>query len=732
MKAILESAQIGAHELSIETGVVAKQAHGSIVVRYGETVVLVTAVSSYETRADASFFPLTVEYRESAFASGKIPGGFFKREGRQSEKEILTSRVIDRPLRPLFPEGYLAETQIICSPLSASPVCDPDVLAITGASAALCISDIPFAGPIAGVRVIRLNGEFLANPSYEQIEAAEMNIVIAASRDAIVMVEGEAKETPEAIVIDALLFGHQAILPLLDMQERLVAKVGKPKRSFTPPTFDQEIINEVNARFTSAVAEAYKVVEKQARYEGLNAIKEQVSAYFQEKLGEAYSSKKGDIGYAFGELKSRVVRQRVIKEGIRIDGRDLVTVRPIDIRLGWLPRVHGSTLFTRGETQANVTVTLGTTDDEQRIETFAGTHYRNFMLHYNFPPYSVGEARPLRGPGRREIGHGNLAERSLAQLTPDKNTFPYTIRVVSDITESNGSSSMASVCGGSLALMDAGVPIPRHIAGVAMGLIKEGEDVAILTDILGDEDHLGDMDFKVTGTRQGVCAIQMDIKIDGLSREIFEKALKQAYDARLHILNIMDEAIPAPRGELSNYAPRIVTIWVKPERIREIIGPGGKMIRSIQDETGVKLDIEDSGRINLASPNESDCQRAIELIKAITQEVEVGKIYLGTVKAIKEFGAFVEIIPGREGLLHVSQIHHEHIERVTDILQEGDEVLVKVLEVDSQGKIRLSRKEAIEEQAALLARAANEDEAAEEIADESALTVNLPDENPAA
>lgn len=727
MKAIIESTQVGAHELSIETGVVAKQAHGAVIVRYDETVVLVTAVSSKDARPDASFFPLTVEYRESGFASGKIPGGFFKREGRLGEKEILTSRVIDRPLRPLFPDGYFNETQIICSPLSASSACDPDVLSITGASAALCISDIPFSGPIAGVRVVRVDGAFIANPSYAQRDASDLNLIVAASRDAIVMVEGEAQEIPEDIMVDALLFAHQAILPQLDLQERLVQHVGKTKRSFSPPTLDQDIVQTLNEQFTAPISEAYRVTEKQLRYQKLDEVKNNVSAFFLEKLGDQYAAKKGDISSALDALKSKVVRQRVLKEGIRIDGRDLYTVRPIDIRLGWLPRVHGSTLFTRGETQAIVTATLGTTDDEQKLETYAGTEYRRFMLHYNFPPYSVGEARALRGPGRREIGHGNLAERSVAKIVPEKSTFPYTIRIVSDITESNGSSSMASVCGGSLALMDAGVPIKCHVAGVAMGLIQEGQDIAILTDILGDEDHLGDMDFKVTGTRQGICAIQMDIKIEGLSRHTLEKALAQAYQARMHVLNKMEEAINQPRGELSAYAPRIVTVWISPDRIRDVIGPGGKMIRSITEETGVALDIEDSGRINIASPSEEACQRAVDLIRSLTQEVEAGKIYLGTVRGIKEFGAFVEILPGREGLLHISQIHSEHVERVTDILQEGDEVLVKVVEIDSQGKIRLSRKDAIEEQAALLARSSDpETEPPSDLSNPST-TVEIPD-----
>ncbi|MEM1009265.1 MAG: polyribonucleotide nucleotidyltransferase, partial [Myxococcota bacterium] len=478
--------------------------------------------------------------------------------------------------------------------------------------------------------------------------------------------------------------------------------IGKSKRVFTPPAFDEEVLSEVEEAFEGRVGQVYQIREKVERGDALAALSEDVEAHFEEQWGEAYEQKRGDMYTALEKLKKRVVRSRVLHEGERIDGRDLTTVRPIRIDLGWLPRVHGSALFTRGETQASVTVTLGTAEDEQRVETLTSDYSRNFMLHYNFPPYSVGEARFLRGPGRREIGHGHLAERSFAYVLPPKSEFPYTIRVVSDITESNGSSSMASVCGGSLALMDAGVPMFCPVAGVAMGLIKEGEDVAVLTDILGDEDHLGDMDFKVTGTRQGVCAIQMDIKIEGLDRETLEQALQQAYEARLHILNQMDAAIDTPREHLSKHAPKIVTLWVKPERIRDIIGPGGKMIRSIAEETGVKLDIEDSGRVRLASADDRSCQRAIELIESITRDVEVGKVYLGTVKAIKDFGAFVEVLPGKEGLLHISEIHTEHVERVTDILQEGDEVLIKVVKIDGQGKISLSRKEAIQQQAALM------------------------------
>lgn len=698
MKLFKESAQIGSHEISIETGIIAKQADGTIIVRADDTVVFVTVVSDPKPKEGASFFPLTVEYRENAFAFGKIPGGFFKREGRPGEAEILVSRLIDRPIRPLFPEGYYHETQVICHPLSADPASAPDILAITGASAALCISDIPWEGPIAGVRVVRVNGEFIANPTLKQTEAADLNIVMAASRHAIVMVEGEAQEVPEQVLLDALQFGHDAIQPLLDMQERLAKAVGKPKRAFAPPTFDEAIVQGILQQYSPQAREVYCIKEKQDRYAALGVLQETIRTTYREKLGEeTFVAKKADIEEALERLKRDVVRKRIIHEKMRIDGRDLTTVRPIDIILGWLPRVHGSALFTRGETQANVTVTLGTSEDEQKIETLGGSSYKSFIFHYNFPPYSVGEARPVRSPGRREIGHGNLAGRSVEQIIPDRDNFPYTLRVVSDITESNGSSSMASVCGASLALMQAGVPIKRAIAGVAMGLISEDGQTAVLTDILGDEDHLGDMDFKVTGTRQGVCAIQMDIKISGLTREIMENALEQARNGRLHILDRMDEFIAQPNAELSPYAPRIVVIYINPDRIRTVIGPGGKTIRSIQEELSVQVSVDDTGKVTIASPDEDACQKAINMIKQMTREVTPGEIYLGVVKGIKEFGAFVEILPGQEGLLHVTQIHSEYIEQVTDILREGDEVLVKVLEIDAGGKIRLSRKAAIED-----------------------------------
>lgn len=700
MSVVVESALVGTNEISVETGLVAKQASGAVIVRCADTVLLVTVVGSKSPRPGLDFFPLTVEYRQAAFASGKIPGGFFKREGRPGEQEILTCRVIDRPVRPLFPEGYRNETQIFCQPLSSDPACPPDALAILGTSAALSISDIPWDGPIAGVRVVRVNGEFIANPSYKQLQAADLEIMMAASRDAIVMVEGEAKEVPESVVLDALAFGHDAIQPLLDLQERLVAQVGKEKMEFTPPEFDQGILDDVEKRFHKQVEEVYTTKEKQARYAALDVLKAEVHDTYKEEMGEEeYAENKKHISEGLDRVKRNFVRGRIVNEGVRIDGRDLTTVRPIDIHLGWLPRVHGSALFTRGETQANVTVTLGTSADEQKIETPAGSIYKNFIFHYNFPSYSVGEARPIRGPGRREIGHGNLAGRSVEQIVPDRENFPYTIRIVSDTTESNGSSSMAAVCGASLALMQAGIPVKRAIAGVAMGLIEEGDKTAVLTDILGDEDHLGDMDFKVTGTREGVCAIQMDIKISGLTRELMESALHQAHEARMHILDKMEEAIPAPNGEMSPHAPRIIIIYIKPDRIRTLIGPGGKTIRGIQEQLDVQVSVDDTGQVTIASPDEAACQKAIDMINQMTREVTPGEIYLGVVKGIKEFGAFVEILPGQEGLLHVTQIHSEYIEQVTDILREGDEVLVKVLEVDPAGKIRLSRKAAIEDQA---------------------------------
>jgi polyribonucleotide nucleotidyltransferase len=602
----------------------------------------------------------------------------------------------------LFPDGFLNEVQIYCQPLSIDPSCDPDVLALTGASAALSISDVPWAGPIAGVRVVRVNGELIANPTVEQTSRAELEIVMAASRDAIVMVEGEANEIPEDEVLEALRFGHEAIIPLLDMQERLTKACGKEKMPFEPPQFNEELIADIIKRFSKKMDKASSVTEKKARYEAYSALKDEIRSHYEESMDEdEYSESYSDISRGFDKLKKKVVRDRVIKKGQRIDGRDLTTVRPINIDLGWLPRVHGSAIFTRGETQANVTITLGTEADEQKIEYMGETHYENFLFHYNFPAYSVGEVRPIRGPGRREIGHGNLAGRSFKHLLPDRDTFPYTVRVVSDITESNGSSSMASVCGGSLAMMQAGVPLREPIAGVAMGLIADDPDnVAILTDILGDEDHLGDMDFKVTGTRKGVCAIQMDIKIDGLSQETFEKALEQARQGRLHILDVMAESISKPAPELSTFAPRIVSIFINPDRIRTLIGPGGKTIKSIQEQFKVNVSIDESGKVSIASPDEDACQQAVDMIKSITRDVEPGEIYLGTVKSIQEFGAFVEILPGQEGLLHITQLHSDYIEQITDVLKEGDEVLVKVLEVDNSGKIRLSRKAAIEEEAA--------------------------------
>lgn len=702
MSVYIEKARVGAHEISIETGAIARQASGSVIVRCADTVVLVTVSAAREARPGASFFPLTVEYRAGAFASGRIPGGFFKREGRPGEREILTCRVIDRPLRPLFPEGFRNEVQVYCQPLSIDPACDPDVLALTGASAALSISEVPWAGPIAGVRVIRVDGELIANPTLEQTARAELEIVLAASRDAIVMVEGEANEIPEDEILEALFFGHKAIQPLLDMQERLTASAGKEKMPFEPPAFNEALYKKIAKRFTKKMDAASSVKEKKARYMAYKELKDEIVQHFEDTLDEeAFEEAAPDFSECIDKLKKTIVRGRILEKGVRIDGRDLETVRPIDITLGWLPRVHGSSVFTRGETQASVTVTLGTAEDEQKIEHLGNVHYENFLFHYNFPPYSVGEVRPIRGPGRREIGHGNLAGRSFRSLLPTRETFPYTVRVVSDITESNGSSSMASVCGGSLAMMQAGVPLSAPIAGVAMGLIADDpKNVAVLTDILGDEDHLGDMDFKVTGTRKGICAIQMDIKIDGLSAETFTKALGQAFRGRMHILDEMDKAIQHPAAELSPFAPRIVSIYINPDRIRTLIGPGGKTIKSIQEQCKVTINIDESGKVNIASPDDEACQAAVNMVQSLTREVEPGEIYLGTVRGIQEFGAFVEILPGQEGLLHVTQIHSEYVKQVTDILKEGDEVLVKVLEVEPSGRIKLSRKAAIEEQAA--------------------------------
>lgn len=680
--------------LSIETGRMARQAGGAAVVRYGETVVLATAVAS-SPRPGIDFFPLTVDYQEKTFAAGKIPGGFFKREGRPSEKEVLTSRLIDRPIRPLFADGYKCETQVIATVLSADEHNDPDILGLIAASAALHLSDIPFLGPIAAVRMGRVSGRLVVNPTIGRLEESDLNLIVAGSRESIVMVEGGARELPEDVMLDALYLAHEAMQPIIRMQDELRSLAGRPKREVTPETTDPAITARVQEVAREELERALAIESKLERQAARRAVFDDVTT----RLAAEFPEQEAAIRKALGDLEKAIVRGWIVEQQRRVDGRGLTDIRPITCEVGLLPRTHGSALFTRGETQALVTTTLGTSSDEQKIDALLGETYKKFMLHYNFPPFSVGETRFLRGPGRREIGHGALAERALSVVLPSDEEFPYTIRVVSEILESNGSSSMATVCGGSLALMDAGVPTRAAVAGIAMGLIKEGDRIAVLSDILGDEDHLGDMDFKVAGTADGITALQMDIKITGVTRDIMQQALYQARDGRLHVLEQMARALPAPRPALSAHAPRIVTIKIKPDKIRDVIGPGGKVIRSIVDASGAKIDVEDDGTIYVASSNEEATKRACEMIEAIVAEPEVGKIYRGKVRKIMDFGAFVEIMPGTDGLLHISQIAPERIQRVTDVLQEGDEVEVKVLEIDRSGKIRLSRKEALADRA---------------------------------
>ena len=679
--------------LSIEVGRMAKQADGAALVRYGETVVLATAVAVKEFKADTDFFPLTVDYQEKTFAAGKIPGGFFKREGRPSEKEILTCRLIDRSIRPLFSDGLRCETQVIATVLSADRENDPDMVAMLGASVALEVSDIPFKGPLAGVRVGRVQGQWVINPTQTQLQESDIDIFLSASRDAVVMVEGGARIVPEDTILEALFLGHEAIQPLLDYQEEIKRAVGKSKRLVPKVERDQTLVQQVDKLARGKILEAIAIGEKLERYKRLDEVKGEVLA---QALLE-HPEKEKTIKTAFDELKKDCFRQLIVKERRRIDGRGLKVVRPITCEVEILPRTHGSALFTRGETQALVITTLGTASDEQKIDALIGEHYKKFMLHYNFPPFSVGEVKFLRGPSRRDIGHGALAERALLPVIPKEDGFPYTVRIVSEVLESNGSTSMATVCGGSLSLMDAGVPITAPVAGIAMGLIKEGDQVRVLSDILGDEDHLGDMDFKVAGTRDGITSLQMDIKISGVTKEVMREALYQAREGRIGILEIMDAAIPEPRKEISGHAPRIITLKVKQEKIREIIGPGGKVIRGIVEETGVKMDVEDDGTVTIASSDEAATRRAVEMVQRITAEAEIGKIYKGTVRKIMDFGAFVEILPGTDGLVHISQLSPEHVRRVSDVLKEGDEVMVKVLEIDRQGKIKLSRKEALAE-----------------------------------
>jgi polyribonucleotide nucleotidyltransferase len=693
------SMQIDIHgqPFSIETGKVAKQADGSVVVRFGDTMVLATVVAARTAREGQDFFPLTVEYRERAYAGGRIPGGYFKREGAPTKKETLTCRLIDRPVRPLFPDGFRNEVQIVCLVVSGDPDNDPDVLAMNGASAALCLSGIPFAGPVGAVRVGLVDGQLVANPTTAQQEASQLELVVAGTEEGVLMVEAGAKEVSEDRMLEAIAFGHEQCTRLARMQKELAAKAGKPRWAFDPNTGrDLELAARVRSLATPRLAPALAVYEKQARADALGRVFDEVWA----TLG-LDDTKKGAVRAAFEEAESAEVRRMIVERGIRVDGRKVDQIRPISIEVGYLPRAHGSSLFTRGETQALVSATLGTKADEQKIEALEGESYRHFMLHYNFPPFSVGEVRRFGSPSRRDIGHGALAERAVEAVMPPKEEFPYTVRVVSDIMESNGSSSMASVCGASLALMDAGAPLRSHVAGIAMGLVKEGDRFGILTDIMGSEDHYGDMDFKVAGTEKGVTALQMDIKITGVSVEIMRQALRQAREARMIVLGKMRETLEKARTELSPHAPRFVTIKIRQEKIREIIGPGGKVVRGIQDATGAKIDIEDDGRVTVFSPDSASVQKAVGMIQDICREVELDRIYLGKVKKIVEFGAFVEVIPNTEGLLHISQIAESRIRTVQDVLSEGDEVLVKVIEVDGNGKMRLSRKMALRDQPAL-------------------------------
>lgn len=687
MSVVKKSFQYGAHELTLETGELARQAGGSVLVTMDDTVVLVTAVVMKEADAGRDFFPLTINYQEKTFAAGKIPGGFFKREGRPAEKETLTSRLIDRPLRPLFPKGFRNEAQVIPTVLSINPEVNPDILAMIGASAALTLTGAPFKGPIGGARVGYINGEYVLNPSKSDLEASDLNLVVAGTEHAVLMVESEAANLSEKVMLGAVVFGHEQMQVAISAIRELAAEAGRPAFDWQPPEVDSGLVTAVAEQAEAKIAEAYLVTDKQERYAKIGEIKSAVIA----ALADAEPNwNAADVGAELGRLESRLVRERVLAGEPRIDGRDTKTVRPISVRTGFLPRTHGSALFTRGETQAIVVATLGTDRDAQIIDALDGEYRDRFMLHYNFPPYSVGETSFMGSPKRREIGHGRLARRAIEAVLPSMEDFPYTLRVVSEITESNGSSSMASVCGTSLALMDAGVPISAAVAGVAMGLVKEGERYQVLTDILGDEDHLGDMDFKVAGTADGITALQMDIKIEGITREIMADALEQARDARLHILGEMNAVLDAPRQEMSDWAPTIITMKIDPEKIREVIGKGGAVIRGITEETGATVDIDNDGTIKIASVNAAQGRDARKRIELITADVEVGQIYEGRVAKLMDFGAFVTILPGKDGLVHISQISDERVERVSDELNEGDIIRVKVLEVDRQGRIRLS------------------------------------------
>jgi polyribonucleotide nucleotidyltransferase len=689
---------INSKTLRFETGKLAKQAHGSVIVRYGDSVVLVTACRAATAREGIDFLPLTVDYREYTYASGRIPGGFFKREGKPAEKEVLTSRVIDRPIRPLFPEGWRYETQVIALVLSADTENDTDVLAITGASAALALSEIPFEKTIAGVRVGLVDGQYIVNPTFEQRKVSQIDLVVAGTRDGIVMVEAGAKEVTEEQVVAALETAHAAIKQIVAAIDDLAAAVGNKKLQVQKKRIGHDFYREVEEQVLVPLTEAMRIRGKVENYDRVDQVLDELVA----SIPEGEVERQVEAKQIFKDLKEKVLREEVLTHGVRLDGRKFDEVRPIWIETSVLPRTHGSAVFTRGETQALVTCTLGTAEDAQKVESFEGEQWKSFMLHYNFPPFSVGEVAFLRGPGRREVGHGALAERALAAMIPAEEQFPYTVRVVSDILESNGSSSMASVCGGSLAMMDAGVPLKAPVAGIAMGLVMDESSgkYAVLSDIAGAEDHYGDMDFKVAGTGSGITALQMDIKVTGITTEIMRAALEQARRGRLHILEKMHEVLPASRRSISAFAPRIVTIRIPVDKIRDVIGPGGKMIRSIIERTGVKIDVEDDGRVNVASADASSAQKAISIIQELTATPELNKVYLGKVQRITDFGAFVEIMPGTDGLLHVSEIANHRVKDVRDELKEGEQLLVKVINIDPTGKIRLSRKALLQEEAA--------------------------------
>ncbi len=691
---IRKSFQFGNNSVTLETAEIARQADAAVMVNMDETIVLATIVASKDADSGRDFFPMTVDYQEKTYAAGKIPGGFFRREGRPSEKEILTCRLIDRPIRPLFPTGYTNEVQIILTVVSLNPDVDPEIPALIGASAALSISGLPFNGPVGAARVGYKDGEYLLNPQVGLSEASDLDLIVAGTQDAVLMVESEANALPEDVMLGAVLYGHEQSQVVIEAIKELAAEVNKPVMQWAAPEVDEELVAAVEAAATHGVVEGYQIADKMARYARLDEVKAEVV----EKLcgGDDPKWSSSEVGEVLGKLKKKIVRSRILAGESRIDGRDTKTVRPITVRTGVLPRTHGSALFTRGETQALVVTTLGTERDSQIIDALEGTYKEHFMLHYNFPPYCVGETGRVGSPKRREIGHGRLAKRGVQASMPDMDEFPYSIRVVSEITESNGSSSMASVCGTSLSLMHAGVPLKSPVSGVAMGLIKEGDDFAVLTDILGDEDHLGDMDFKVAGPAEGVNALQMDIKIEGITKEIMEIALEQAKSARLHILDEMNKVISATNDHMSEHAPRITTVKINPDKIRDVIGKGGATIRSITEETGASIDISDDGIIKVASADKAAAEAAIKRIEQITADVEVGMVYEGKVARIMDFGAFVTILPGKDGLVHISQICNERVEKVTDKLSEGDIVKVKVLELDKQGRVRLSMK-AVEE-----------------------------------